>query len=1020
MGWVVREGRIYADPERIQSIVKAPFPKDKKSLMSFVALAGTLRRVMPAAAASELAKLYELTSSKKEYKPTQVHREAFEKCKEYLTSKPLYVQLPNPNAVKVLFSDSSSNIIGGVLTQVDFGPPVIEARAKVDFEVKEFSQFDHLGKFLAEKGLKASIFEHLKEEDEQKGAIECVMSQLKLMKLENYPKTCDEFLGSLCAQNQQLLKPHLPTYTGEIVAENRPVHKLLRLAALYLGRQCIYVECQNNEQEPSPWGKTLGCISVFEGGPGSQLIPPIVVANWHDIKSNKTFWYSLFIRNFKPYTKFTSLDYVANSWRELDQKQLFEKVKAQLGRKTGKKPALEVIAYISKTIPQSLVKRPIFEKEALGLLTNLHTTRDMHVGSPAVLAILDSQTAYFLFSKNISETVHKVHRWSISLREKYSNVLLYAVPSEANIADFLSRNFATSKKEKIDIKELYDRVDRKPQLEGRFLNLDEMRSEVEALEEEELAKARTMEAVSTRKTNREISDAALDVLNETLNPIMALQESLSVAKIREAQEKELSAEFEQAGLSETKDTKLEMGLLVRRDGDRWKMWIPPSLEGRVLALEHLQSGHCLGRDGLTLQVKSKYYFPQLSQKCATFLSGCWNCKLVKGKRERNYLQGTSKAPEYAFQIIYADLISGLPANKMKYTDVLTIVCPLSKQVAVFGLKSSASAPVIEHFKSFFQLTGFRTQLVYTDNGSTFRNSKFVQFMGAIGVKLAVTTVFNSRARGQVEVFNYLIEKILKSVLLTKTSYAWTDVAWLAAVFLNNSVHPSTKVSPYQVVFGSDIANQSNLGISLRKAAMPLLMDASLRKQAEQLRLQLNKVTKTLQQRIEQAKLKAYQRANRFRKEHNFQLGDVVFIKDTRLPAPGANVKFRPVLQPSPFMITEVNDHLIGVTRVVDRFHTRVNPNDVVKFRPGNPEIFQNIPEEVLKELEGGINATNLVRLGKLDSLPLLSLPPVDQMGENKSDPEKEQGEREEEEEEQEEEQDAGVFEEGEKTVRFAQ
>ena len=105
LGWHVKNGKITADPKRIKHIVEAEFPTSRKALMSFVALVSSLRRIMPAAAAQELAKLYELTSVTKEYMPTETHRIAFEKCKKYLTSEPLFVHLPDANKVKVLFSD---------------------------------------------------------------------------------------------------------------------------------------------------------------------------------------------------------------------------------------------------------------------------------------------------------------------------------------------------------------------------------------------------------------------------------------------------------------------------------------------------------------------------------------------------------------------------------------------------------------------------------------------------------------------------------------------------------------------------------------------------------------------------------------------------------------------------------------------------------------------------------------------------------------------------------------------------
>ena len=103
-------------------------------------------------------------------------------------------------------------------------------------------------------------------------------------------------------------------------------------------------------------------------------------------------------------------------------------------------------------------------------------------------------------------------------------------------------------------------------------------------------------------------------------------------------------------------------------------------------------------------------------------------------------------------------------------------------------------------------TNCQTQTLYSDNGTTFREKGFLKFMGALGIEVAATTVFNSKARGQVEVFNFILEKVLKGLLVTKGAYEWSDVLWLASLFLNNAQHPSTKVKPVEAVFGKGTTN----------------------------------------------------------------------------------------------------------------------------------------------------------------------------------------------------------------------
>ena len=175
--------------------------------------------------------------------------------------------------------------------------------------------------------------------------------------------------------------------------------------------------------------------------------------------------------------------------------------------------------------------------------------------------------------------------------------------------------------------------------------------------------------------------------------------------------------------------------------------------------------------------------PEMYEKTRRFMRSCLNCALVKGRRTKKNPQGSGYVPNEPFQVMYGDLVSGMPKNRHKYTDILTLVCPLSKMFYCYPLKSTASQPVLEK-KEFLMSTNFRTKFLYTDNGTTFREKGFLKFMASIGIEVPATTVFNSQARGQIEVFNYLIEKVLKGLLITKNTYDWSDLLWLAALFLS--------------------------------------------------------------------------------------------------------------------------------------------------------------------------------------------------------------------------------------------
>ena len=152
---------------------------------------------------------------------------------------------------------------------------------------------------------------------------------------------------------------------------------------------------------------------------------------------------------------------------------------------------------------------------------------------------------------------------------------------------------------------------------------------------------------------------------------------------------------------------------------------------------------------------------------------------------------------------------------------------------------------------------------------------------------------------------------------------------------------------------------------------PLILDASLKTQVDELKTELSKLAVELNQLVSKKRRAQREEANKVRLPHTIKVGDVVFIKDTRLPPPGVNWKLKTVLQKSPFVVSKAYSNLIEVHRVTDRFQTRVSPDDVVVYKPGDDKLFAQLPAEVRKEIGSTLTPENILRISESDDLPLL-------------------------------------------------
>ncbi|XP_037824418.1 uncharacterized protein LOC119612660 [Lucilia sericata] len=117
LGFVIGNGGITTDPEKVQAIRDWPTPKNLKQIRGFLGLAGWYRRFIENFS-TVVFPITELLSTKKVFKWTEEAQKAFENVKLLLTSAPV---LTNPDFRKKFFlhCDASDFGIGAVLVQLD-------------------------------------------------------------------------------------------------------------------------------------------------------------------------------------------------------------------------------------------------------------------------------------------------------------------------------------------------------------------------------------------------------------------------------------------------------------------------------------------------------------------------------------------------------------------------------------------------------------------------------------------------------------------------------------------------------------------------------------------------------------------------------------------------------------------------------------------------------------------------------------------------------------------------------------
>lgn len=117
LGYIIGDGGIKTDPQKIDAILKWPPPKNIKQVRGFLGLAGWYRRFV-ANFSTLVYPITETLSTKRKFVWTREAQAAFDQLKQILTSAPI---LSNPDFTKTFFvhCDASDFGIGAVLMQLD-------------------------------------------------------------------------------------------------------------------------------------------------------------------------------------------------------------------------------------------------------------------------------------------------------------------------------------------------------------------------------------------------------------------------------------------------------------------------------------------------------------------------------------------------------------------------------------------------------------------------------------------------------------------------------------------------------------------------------------------------------------------------------------------------------------------------------------------------------------------------------------------------------------------------------------
>ncbi|XP_046868993.1 uncharacterized protein LOC124461530 [Drosophila willistoni] len=213
----------------------------------------------------------------------------------------------------------------------------------------------------------------------------------------------------------------------------------------------------------------------------------------------------------------------------------------------------------------------------------------------------------------------------------------------------------------------------------------------------------------------------------------------------------------------------------------------------------------------------------------------------------------------------------MDSTSKQYKFILAMVDGFWKFVWLFPTKSTGQEEVIKRLNEWTDIFVFPERII-SDRGVAFTSNAFKEFLRSNDVEHVLSTTKVARGNGQIERVNRCILSIIGKISADEPT-KWYKGVFKVQKAINTTMHSSTKMSPFEVLFGTRMRNHID----------DRLLDILQEEQVDQFNDERQKLRQEAKINIEKAQ--ATYKRNYVRKgEAIYQVGDMVAIKKTQFVA----------------------------------------------------------------------------------------------------------------------------------------
>jgi len=232
------------------------------------------------------------------------------------------------------------------------------------------------------------------------------------------------------------------------------------------------------------------------------------------------------------------------------------------------------------------------------------------------------------------------------------------------------------------------------------------------------------------------------------------------------------------------------------------IYVPYSLRTKILEIHHdsISAGHFGVSKTLEL-ISRNFWWPKIGNDVKKFIKSCITCCKAKIPKHKPYgLLSPLSTPERPWKEISMDFIVELPKSR-EMTTIMVIVDRLTKMAHFIPLRClpTASIAADAFITNIFRLHGFPDSII-SDRGSQFTSEFWNRMCQLLGITHSLSTANHPQTDGQTERVNGILEQYLRC-FINERQNNWVDILPFAEFSYNNTLHQSTKQSPFYSNYG---------------------------------------------------------------------------------------------------------------------------------------------------------------------------------------------------------------------------